>query len=150
MTGSAAIPLRSPRATLEGYVILPRLIDKVRLHAQGTLAPAYVAQLLAPEPALDGRFLAFTRLDAEALRRAILSVATDDDVLAWVERHACPRSDAEKHAWAASIDAYRPDAERVTRRQASYPAVAARFDVGAISVFDLIDLDEGRIAAPTR
>ena len=141
--------LRSPRETLDGYLILPRLIDKVRLHARGKLAPEYHPQLLAPEPALDGRFLAFTGLNAEALRAAILVAPDDAAVLSWVERHGTPRTDAEKTAWAEAIDAYRPDAERAARRAQNYPNVAATFDVGVLSVFDLIDLDEGRIDAPT-
>jgi hypothetical protein len=141
--------LRSPRETLDGYVILPRLIDKVRLHAQGKLPPAYVAQLLAPEPALDGRFLAFAGVDAETLRATILSSHDDAAVLSWVERYGQPRTDAEKTAWAEAIDAYRPDPERAARRARTYPHVAAKFDVGGISVFDLIDLDEERITAPT-
>jgi hypothetical protein len=139
--------LRSPREILGDYVILPRLIDKVRLHARGTLPEEYVGQLLMPAPALDGRFLAFTGLDAERLRNAILSARTDDEVLAWVERHARPHSDAEKRAWAQDIVAYRPSPDRVHLRRERYPAVAAKVDVGAISVFDLIDLDEGRLPA---
>lgn len=149
MTGSAAIPPRSPRVTLGGYVILPRLVDKVRLHARGKLPPEYLPQLLAPEPALDGRFLAFSGLDREALRAAILSLP-GAAVLTWVERHAKPHTEGEKRAWAEAIDAYRPDAERAARRARNYPAVAARFDVGGMSVFDVIDLDEGRIDRPTR
>lgn len=141
-------PLRSPRETLGGYVIFPRLIDKVRLHARGKLPPEYQPQLLAPEPALDGRFLAFTGLDAEALRGAILSSPDDAAVLSWVERHGTPRTDAEKTAWAEAINIYRPDPERAARRAQNYPTVAARFDVGGMSVFDLIDLDEGRITRP--
>jgi hypothetical protein len=141
-------PLRSPRETLGGYVILPRLIEKVRLHAQGRLPPEYHAQLLGPELTLDGRFLAFTRLDREALRAAILAAPDDAAVLAWVDRHAVPHTTAEKRAWAEEIDAYRPDAERATRRARTYSHVAARVDVGAISIFDLIDLDEGRIEQP--
>lgn len=141
--------LRSPRATLGGYVILPRLIDKLRLHAQGELPAEYHPQLLAPEPALDGRFLAFTGVDAEALQGAILSSADDEAIFAWVEHHGRPRSDAEKREWAAAIEAYRPDADRAARRRAAYPKVAARVDVGAISVFDLIDLDESRLPFPS-
>ena len=137
--------LRSPRETLGGYAILPRLIDKVRLHAKGQLPADYIPQLLAPEPALDGRLLAFTGLDADRLRDAILSTRTDAAVLAWVERHAHPHSDSEKRAWAQEIDAYRPSPDRVHLRMERYPEVAAQVDVGAISVFDVIDLDEGRL-----
>ena len=144
------LPLRSPRETLGGYVILPRLIDKVRLHAEGTLPPEYFPQLLGGEGTLDWRFLVFTGLDREVLRAAILAAPDDATALAWVERHATAHTDAEKRAWAEAIDAYRPDAERAQRRAQRYLEVAARFDVGAINVFDLIDLDEGRIDRPTR
>jgi hypothetical protein len=143
-------PLRSPRETLGGYVILPRLIDKVRVHARGELPPDYLPQLLGGEGTLDRRFLTFTGLDREALRAAILAATDDEAVLAWVERHAAPHSDAEKRAWADAIDAYRPDPERAKRRAQRYPAVAARCDVGMLSVFDLIDLDEGRSDRPGR
>ena len=60
-------------------------------------------------------------------------------------RHAHPHSDPEKRAWAQEIDAYRPSADRVHLRRERYPEVAAKVDVGTISVFDLIDLDEGRL-----
>jgi hypothetical protein len=143
-------PRRSPRETLGEYVILPRLIEKVRLHAQGRLPAEYHPQLLGPELTLDGRFLTFTGVAREALRAAILAASDDAAVLAWVERHATPHTSEEKRAWADAIDAYRPDSERVVRRAKAYPNVAARVDVGAISVFDLIDLDEGRIDQPTR
>lgn len=142
--------LRSPRHTLGGYVILPRLIDKVRLHARGELPAAYLPQLLGGDGTLDRRFLAFASLDPEALRAAILAAAEDAAVLAWVERHAAQHSASEKRAWAEAIDAYRPDPERAQRRAQRYPEVAARFDVATLSLFDLIDLDEGRILKPGR
>lgn len=148
---SASVPpLRSPRETIGDYVILPRLIDKIRVDARGALPPEYSPQLLGGEGTLDWRFLTFTGLDREALRAAILSAPDDAAVLAWVERHATAHTNAEKRAWADAINAFRPDAERAQRRAQRYPEVAARFDVGAISVFDLIDLDEGRIERPTR
>lgn len=146
---SAPVPLRPPRDTLGGYATLPRLIDKVRLHATGRLPPEYVPQLLGGEGTLDWRSLTFTGLDPEALRAAILAAPDDAAVLAWVERHAAAPTDAEKRAWAQAIAAYRPDPDRARRRAQRYPTVAARLDVATLSLFDLIDLDEGRITAPT-
>lgn len=55
--------LRSPRDTLDGYIILPRLIDKVRAQARGELPAAYQRNLLHRGGTLDGRFLAFTGLE---------------------------------------------------------------------------------------
>ena len=139
------IPLRSPRESLGGYILLPRLIDKVRLLAQGQLPQAYAANVLGTGFTLDGRFLTFTGLNAEALRQVILSSRTDDEVLAWVQEHAKPTTAVEKHTWAEQIDRYRPDAARVEYRTRVYPELATQVDVSSLSVFDLIDMDEGRL-----
>jgi hypothetical protein len=139
------LSLRSPRESLGGYILLPRLIDKVRLFAKGELPQSYAANLLGAGYTLDGRFLAFTGLNAEALRRAILSSGNDEEVLAWVHHHAKPASALEKEAWAEQIERYRPDAALADYRRRMYPDLAAKIDVTSISVLDLIDLDEGRL-----
>lgn len=137
--------LRSPRETLGGLIILPRLIDKVRAHARGVLPPEYVANLLQPGTTLDGRFLTFTGLEPEPLRAAILAAADDAAVLAWVERHAQPRTAEERRRWAEAVEASRPDPARVALRRQFYPALAGKVDLGAIGPLELIDLDEGRV-----
>jgi hypothetical protein len=73
------VPLRSPRESLGGYILLPRLIDKVRLLAQGQLPQAYAANVLRTGFTLDGRFLTFAGLNAGELRQVILSSRTDDE-----------------------------------------------------------------------
>jgi len=138
-------PLRSPRETLGGYVILPRLIDKIRLHAQGKLPPKYIGNLLKPGTTLDGRFLTFTGLDAEGLRRAILASKTDKEILAWVERHAKSHPEPEKRQWVAEIETYRPNAEWAKWRREVYKDLATRVNPATLNLFDLIDMDEGRI-----
>jgi hypothetical protein len=130
---------------LGGYVILPRLIDKVRLHARGELPPDYVKNLLASPTALDGRFLEFSGIEAEELRKVILRSKTDAEVLAWVEQNGAPHTDEEKREWMEMIDAYRPGAEWAKKRREIYKKVAENVDPATLSVFDLIDLDEGRM-----
>jgi hypothetical protein len=139
------IALRSPRSALGGFIILPRLIDKVRLHAQGLLPPDYVANLLKPGSTLDGRFLTFAALQAEGLRAAILASPTDEAVLAWVEQHGRPRSDEEKRRWADEVATYRPTPEWAERRKQIYRDLAEKIDVASVGVLDLIDMDEGRM-----
>lgn len=138
--------LRSPRETLGGYVILPRLIDKIRLHAQGKLPAEYIANLLKPGLTCDGRLLTFTGLDAEKLRHAILAAKTDGEILAWVEQHAKPHTETEKRQWIDEIEAYRPNAEWAKWRREVYKDIAAKIDPATLNLFDLIDMDEGRIA----
>jgi Domain of unknown function (DUF5069) len=125
------VPLRSPRESLAGYILLPRLIDKVRLLAQGQLPEAYATNVLKVWLTLDGRFLTFTGLNAE--------------VLSWVREHARPTTAKEKHTWAEQIDRYRPDVVLVEYRTHVYPELAAQVDVGSLNVLDLIDMDEGRL-----
>jgi Domain of unknown function (DUF5069) len=140
-----SIPLRSPRVTLGGYILLPRLIDKIRLHAKGSLPTEYVSNLLAPAPCLDGQFLAFTGLDPEALRKAILAAKTDAEVLDWVERNAKSHSETEKRQWMEEIDSYRPNVQWAEYRREIYKNVAAKVDPASLSILDLIDMDEGRM-----
>jgi hypothetical protein len=131
-------------------VILPRLIDKVRRHAEGTLPEEYHQNLLRPiDPQtglypLDGRFLAFTGLDPAALEKAILRLPDDLAVLAWIQEKSVPRTDQEKDAWREAIENAPPDEKRTGHRRRNYPSLAQRPDIGTLSPFDLIDLDEGR------
>ncbi len=121
------------------------MIDKIRLHARGKLPPEYIGNLLKPGLTLDGRLLAFTGLDAEELRRAILEAKTDEEVLVWVERHAKPQTKSEKQQWIAEIEVYRPSAEWAQWRREAYKEVAVKVDPATLSVFDLIDMDEGHV-----
>ena len=142
--------LRSPRETLGGYVILPRLIDKVRARSRGELPEDYRPNLLrpvAPEIGLyplDGRFLAFKELDPGELEAAILRAPDDAAVLAFVESHGRKRSEREKEEWRRSIEEAPADEKRTAHRKRTYPTLAHRPDIGELSPFDLIDLDEGR------
>ena len=56
MDTAKPVPLRSPRESLGGFIVLPRLIDKVRLLATGQLPLAYVSNVLGSGMTLDGRF----------------------------------------------------------------------------------------------
>lgn len=140
--------LRSPRETLGGFPILPRLIDKVRLFHEGHLPEEYVPNLLGPQPFLDGRLLDFTGLRAEGLRVAILGCSDDSCVLSWVLEHGIHRSPEEIRQWKLSIEHSPVSPERARARLQVYPEVGARFDLFRLNPFDLIDLDEGRIERP--
>ena len=153
MTGEKAYiweRLRSPRETLGGFPILPRLIDKVRLFHEGHLPKEYVPNLLGQQPFLDGRLLDFTGLRAEDLRAAILGCPDDPCVLSWVLEHGMQHSAEEIRQWKLSIEHSPVSPERARARLQAYPEVGARFDLSRLNPFDLIDLDEGRIERPGR
>ncbi|HAP38442.1 MAG TPA: DUF5069 domain-containing protein [Nitrospira sp.] len=141
--------LRSPRERLGGYVILPRLIDKVRLHAQGFLPEPYVPFLLRSGLPLDGRFLAFTGLQPEALREAVLLRNDDRDILAWVTQEAMLHGPQDIEVWSHALEQLRPDRVLARFLGRLSPELAKQVDFTQQTLFDVIDMDEGRRPIPT-
>lgn len=140
--------IRSPRVRLGGYVILPRLIDKVRLHAQGLLPEPYVPFLLRPGLPLDGRFLAFTGLQPEALRQAVLSNDDDEAILAWVTATALLHTSQEIEAWSDGLVRLQPDRALARLLGRLSPELAKQVEFTQHPLFDLIDMDERRRPVP--
>ncbi len=149
--------LRSPREKLGGYVILPRLIDKVRLHEKKLLPDDYIPNLLKgfdPETGVfpfDGRFLAFSGIDPEELRKTILESPDDRSVIQWVDRVAAPHTPEEKERWAESLSKSfsEPTPERIAFRTRVFPGlgdILGLQSLGCANSFDLIDYDEGRLS----
>lgn len=140
--------LRSPRVRLGGYVILPRLIDKVRLHAEGLLPESYVPFLLRPGLPLDGRFLAFTGIQPEALRQAVCSIDDDEAILVWVTEAAPPHDPQEIEAWSDGLERLRPDRALARFLTRLSPELATQVEFTQHPLFDLIDMDERRRPIP--
>ncbi len=144
--------LRSPRETMEGYVFLPRLIDKVRLASRGLLPEDYHPNLLSESNrTFDGRFLLFTGIHPEELRAAILSFPGDDAVCGWVRKKAIIRPSEEIRAWSENgVSALSvPTTDRIVQRSRSYPEAAKALPpdlLASLNPLDLIDFDEGRLS----
>ena len=85
-------PPRSPRVRLGGYAILPRMLDKGRATLAGQNGEYHY------NCPLDQRFLEFTGIDPEALKKELAK--SDTEVLAWITASANPKRTApEIIAW---------------------------------------------------
>jgi hypothetical protein len=130
-------PPRSPRVRLGGYVLLPRFLDKGRAALAGT-AGDYIFGC-----PLDQRFLEFTGLKLDAVRRQLKANKTDAQILAWIQRHA-PRkpAPADIAAWSALQEQRVPtDPDgRTFFNDLHREAAAHRSDIA--TWFDLLDLDD--------
>jgi hypothetical protein len=84
---------RSPRATLGGYVLAARCIDKCRAVLNGTQGEYHYA---CP---LDQRFLQFAGINPEELKAVVATGATDDEIGKWIGTHAKQGSRAEVVQW---------------------------------------------------
>ena len=84
---------RSPRATLGGYVLTARAVDKCRavlVDCQGE----YHSNC-----PLDQRLFSFAEIDYGDFRSLVATGATDDEIAAWMETRAKKRPRAEIVAW---------------------------------------------------
>ena len=128
-------PPRSPRVRLGGYVILPRMLDKGRALLAGKHGEYHYA---CP---MDQRFLEFTGIDAEKLKKQLGK--SDGEVLAWIEKNAKhKRTDAEIAAWSALAEQRVPsDLEsREYFNGLQKAAAPKREDIA--TWFDLLDVDD--------
>ena len=84
---------RSPRATLGGYVLAARAVDKCRAVLAGCQGEYH------SNCPLDQRWLKFAEIDYDAFRSFVATGATDDEVAAWIGEHARKRPRAEVIIW---------------------------------------------------
>jgi len=84
---------RSPRATLAGYVIAARMLDKCRAVLAGTAGEYHF------DCPLDNQFLGFTGVDAGAFKAFVATGATDEEIAAWIEQHSKVKDRVQIVAW---------------------------------------------------
>ena len=85
---------RSPYERLGGYVHLPRLIDKARLHRKGLLA-GYNYKTVG----FDKHLLAFLKIDPDAFEKTANELEDDADILAWIRQNGLPHAPEEIERW---------------------------------------------------
>lgn len=134
---------RSPRETMDGWMYLPRYIDKIRLHLAGKLHADYQENF---GKGFDGMWLKYAGVSHEQMIELVKNSTTDGQVYDWVRQHV-RKSPAEKAAYARDM---------LSRPQPGDEAALARLKMrkeqcnGAhrddVKTFvDVIDLDENRI-----
>ena len=95
---------RSPYEKLGGYVHLPRLIDKARLHRKGLLN-GYNYKTVG----FDKHLLAFLKLNGDAFEEAANRLDDDKAILKWVEENASKHSEEELEHWNREMISRHPD-----------------------------------------
>ncbi len=132
---------RSPYEKLGGYVHLPRLIDKARLHRKGLLN-GYNYKTVG----FDKHLLAFLKLDGDELEEIANRFDDDEEVLRWVEQNCAKNSaDAIEH-WNQEMISRYPDTAVKRARFDHFLKEAGGVDRKDIKTyFDLIEFEEGRL-----
>jgi hypothetical protein len=134
---------RSPRETMDGWMYLPRYIDKIRLHLAGKLHSDYQENL---GKGFDGMWLKAADITHEQMIDVVKKSVTDGEVYDWVRKNV-KKTAAEKAALAKDISS-RPHpgdeaAQARLKMRKEQCGGALRNDV--TTFVDVIDLDEKRI-----
>ena len=130
---------RSPYERLGGYVHLPRLIDKARLHRQGLLH-GYNYKTVG----FDKHLLTFLKLDPDTFEQ-VANELDDARILQWLGEHGARHSPREREEWNQAMIARHPETEEKKMRFNQLLKEAGgegREDIR--TYFDLIEFSEGR------
>ncbi|MFL6542137.1 MAG: DUF5069 domain-containing protein [Chthoniobacterales bacterium] len=132
---------RSPYQRLGGYVHLPRLIDKAKLHRKGLLN-GYNYKTVG----FDKHLLAFLEIDGTAFEEAANRLKDDEKVLAWILENGAKHSSDEIEHWNEQMISRYPD--NAVKKGRFLHALKEAGGEGRKEIrtyFDLIEFDEGRL-----
>jgi hypothetical protein len=132
---------RSPYERLGGYVHLPRLIDKAKLHGKGLLN-GYNYKTVG----FDKHLLAFLRVNPDAFEEAVNRIEDDQTIIEWIEQNGVKHSAEQIEEWNQAMISRAPDSPVKKARFLHFLNEAGGADRKDIrTYFDLIEFDEGRL-----
>jgi len=134
---------RSPRETMDGWMYLPRYVDKIRLHLAGQLHSDYQENF---GKGFDGTWLKYAGVTHEQMIELVKNSLTDGQVCDWVRQHV-KKSAADKAAHAGDIlSRPLPGDEAALARLKMRKEQCGGLHRDDVKTFvDVIDLDEQRI-----
>jgi hypothetical protein len=140
---STSICPRSPREMMDGWVHLPRFVDKIRLHLAGKLSGDYQENFTK---GFDGSWLRAAGVSAEQMIEVVKNSVTDGQVADWVRQNV-KKSASEKATFNNFVlnRGTEPDPELQARlkMRKEQAGLTHRHDIKTF--VDYIDADEKRI-----
>jgi len=140
--------LRSPSDKVGGIVYFGRMLDKIRLYASGNLPEGWqAARGTTNKGSFDSRCCRFLHVHYAALEAETLKGGTDEQLLSWAFRNGRQPNDEEIEIWNAFMSkrGWRDGGtERLNERLAEIGLPPGTVQ----TMFEFIDLDEGRIKPP--
>lgn len=146
MTASSS-NVRCPRSAYDqvgGLVYFARMLDKIRLRAEGKLSPDYHDNL---GTGFDGRCIRFLGVSYPALCERVSQGGSDEEILNWCFKTGRKPSEEEVLIWNSFLRkrGWRDEADGVTQELENYKSksgMAHRTDIQTF--FDYYEVDEGR------
>ena len=129
--------LRSSYERVGGIVFFGRMLDKIRLHAQGKLPPDYNLG-----PGMDGRCARFLRVAYDRIAERTLQGGTDEEILEWCFQHGRRPGEEDILVWNAFMSkrGWRDEASEGLAVEKRERGFAQRHDIQTF--FDFHKADE--------
>jgi hypothetical protein len=133
--------LRSPFVRTSGLVYFARMLDKIRLHAQGKLSSDYVPNL---GKGFDERCTKFLHIDYNQLVDRVKQGGSDEEMLQWCFATGRRPEPDEIYVWNEFMRkrGWNDEVSETLKRRKKESGMAGRSEIQ--SMFDYIDADEGR------
>lgn len=137
-------PIRSPRHLTGGIVVFARVLDKIRLNAEGKLPEGYHVGIVSGNRTFDDRLCKFLGVDFDELSARTLEGGSDEEILEWCfSRGRMP--DAEQiEVWNAFLTkrGWRDTGTSGLEKAKAEAGLSDREDVQ--TYFEVMDIEEGR------
>ena len=133
---------RSPYDTVKGLVYFARMLDKIRLREAGALPELYIKHLGRD---FDGRCLNLLGVKYEDVKKLVLEGKSDEAVFDWCLAHGRKPTEEDIETWSGFMQkrGWRDEASDRIVFRLKESGIEHR-DKEAVTMFDFIDLDEGR------
>jgi hypothetical protein len=140
---SAPIFPRSPREMMDGWVHLPRFVDKIRLRLAGKLPADYEENFTK---GFDGSWLRAAGVSSEQMIEVVKNAVTDGQVTDWIHQNV-KKSAAEKNTFNNFVlnrgTEADPELQARLKMRKEQAGLGGRDDIKTF--VDFIDADEKRI-----
>lgn len=138
-----SFPIRSPRHLTGGIVVFARIIDKIRLNAEGKLPEGYHVGIVPGNRTFDDRLCKFLGIDFDALSTRALQGGSDEEILEWCFANGAQPTAEQIEVWNAFLTkrGWRDPATTGFAKSKAEAGFADREDIQTF--FDLMDAEEG-------
>ena len=132
--------LRSSYEKVGGIVFFGRMLDKIRLHAQGKLPADYNRGT-----GMDGRILRFLSVGYDSLIQRTLQGGTDEEILEWAFQKGRRPGEEDILVWNAFMTkrGWRDEASEMLKKEKEKRGFGNRDDIQTFFDFHKADEAEG-------
>ncbi|PYJ25359.1 MAG: DUF5069 domain-containing protein [Verrucomicrobia bacterium] len=139
------VNLRSPREKVSGIFYFGRMLDKIRLHANGELPSEYHPNL---GKGFDEKCVKLLGINYDQLVDRVKQGGTDDEILQWCFDNGRRPGENDIYVWNEFMRkrGWNDEVSEILERRKKEAGMADRSDIE--TAFQFIDADEGRLPKP--